>query len=93
MAHAYTSVTWEGEQVVSGQEKAGLPPPGRGSQKKMDYGKVGQAPRQGTLLLQGLKDKQENPTKRKRMVILFITRTRFQHGAVSLPQRSSPKKP
>lgn len=34
MAHAYACVTWEGEQVVSGQEKAGLPPPGRGSQEE-----------------------------------------------------------
>lgn len=61
--------------------------------KKMDYGKVGQAPRQGILVLQRLKDKQENPTKRNRTAILFITRTRFQHGAVSLPQRSSKETP
>lgn len=30
----YARVTWEGEQVVSGQEKAGLPPLGGGSQEE-----------------------------------------------------------
>lgn len=34
MAPVNASVMWEGEQVVSGQEKAALPPPGRGSQKE-----------------------------------------------------------
>lgn len=34
MAPVNVSVMWEGEQVVSGQEKAELPPPGRGSQKE-----------------------------------------------------------
>lgn len=36
MAHVKASVMWEGEQVVSGQEKAGLPLPGKGSEK--EYG-------------------------------------------------------
>ena len=34
MAHVKASDMWEGEQVVSGQEKAGLPPPGKRSEKE-----------------------------------------------------------
>lgn len=34
MAHGKAGVMREGEQMVSGQEKAGLPLPGKGSEKE-----------------------------------------------------------
>lgn len=87
------SVLWEGEQVVSAQEKAGLPPPGRGSQEEDGRWEGRPGTKTGHPSLPGIEGQTGDSNHRNRIVLLFITRTRFQHWAVSLPRRSSPKKP
>lgn len=63
MAHVKAGVVWEGEQMVSGQEKAGLPLPGKGSEN--EHGLWGGRPGTGTghPTLQELEDKWDNLTK------------------------------
>lgn len=76
---------WEGEQVAKWAGEAGLPA------WQVEAAWQGLKERGlweatlGTLTSQESEDKSENPTKEKRMVILFMTSTRVQYGAMSQP--------
>lgn len=93
MAQDKASVLWESEQVVSGQEKAGLPPLGKGLEKECGLRGWAKCQDREAPAFQELKDKRETPMKGDRKAILFIRSTRIQNGAGQFLQKPCPKKP